>query len=979
MKLSFRYRFILSFLSIEILFISLIVFFNFTSLSKLSHALIEEKIETGTTLFSEMVKTPLIIYDLGTLDNQAESFVKLKNIAAAKVFDKDHRLLSNARADSAINMDHFEDLSGDIEHNGRTFRLINSTIQMDDEIIGYAKILFEITESLEIIDENRNLTFLLILIEITISTLIAYIIGSRLTSALSRLTHAAERIAEDEEAQIPSVGKKGDEISILSDALHLMQERIRERKTKLNDAMEELKEDILKRNELESKLVYEKSINKTLVESANAIIAIIDKHGVMININPYGERFTGYTQQEIASEPYFWSRFLPLPMRDKVIGIIENAREGNITNSFQNAWMSKEGSERMFEWSNALVLDENGAMQYVTTIGIDITEQKERELELEKAKEAAEAAAKAKSDFLANMSHEIRTPLNGIIGLTELVLKTDLAPKQRDFLEKSNISSHALLDVINDILDYSKIEAGKFDLENKPFELNSVLSNIMSLFEFQALQKGLELDLNVTLDESIMIGDSLRLTQILTNLVGNAIKFTETGSVSINVVSIHEDDDFRHLQFSIADTGIGMSLDAQKNLFQEFSQADTSITRQFGGTGLGLAISKQLVQMMGGDIGVESEAGVGSTFIFTALFGKMKSSEIQSEIEKVTVIQESLDAIKGVHILLVEDNKINQIVVLGLLEELGINTDIAINGQNAIELVQNTRYDLILMDLQMPVMDGFEATKVIRTIDGYEQVPIIALSAAVMQKDKELTSAVGMNAHLSKPIHKEELVEALVQWLTPLYQRGEGRFVYPNQETAVAFVSSPDVIDGIDMKELVERIGTDSVKMKRYLLYFCEEYGTIKSKLHSISIGSEAFHAMIHTLKGASGNLSIKKVYTFAMAIEASSDIQEIKILLSSLISSIDEVVDAIQNFYHDEMGEKISESYLLEDVKAFIQQIMGDMEQSSVIQADRIEGLERRLSGLCSEDLRQKVVAHLRAYRYDEALIMLQTILGSL
>lgn len=977
MKFSFRYRFILSFLSIEIIFISLIVFFNFTSLSKLSHALIEEKIETGTTLFTEMVKTPLLIYDLGTLDNQAESFVKLKNIAAAKVFDKDHRLLSNARADSHISMDHFEDLSGDIEYQERTFRLINSTIKIDDATIGYAKILFEITESLEIIDENRNLTFLLILIEITISTFIAYIIGSRLTSALNHLTHAAERIAEDEETEIPSVGKKGDEISILSDALHLMQERIRERKNKLNDAVSELKEDILKRNELESKLVYEKSINKTLVESANAIIAIMDKHGVMVNINPYGERFTGYTQKEIASEPYFWSRFLPIPMRDKVIGIIENAREGNITNSFQNAWISKDGRERIFEWSNALVLDDNGAMQYVTTIGIDITEQKERELELEKAKEAAESAAKAKADFLANMSHEIRTPLNGIIGLTELVLKTDLEPKQRDFLEKSNLSSHALLDVINDILDYSKIEAGKFGLENKPFELNSVVHNIMSLFEFQAQQKGLELHLNVDINESVMIGDSLRLMQILTNLVGNAIKFTDAGNVSINVVSTDENDDFMNIEFSITDTGIGMNQEAQKNLFQEFSQADTSITRQFGGTGLGLAISKKLVQMMGGDIGVRSTAGIGSTFIFTVPFGKMKSSEIQTVIEKVSVPQESLEAIKGISILLVEDNPVNQIVALGLLEELGMNTDVAVNGKEAVELVQNRRYDLILMDLQMPVMDGFEATKVIRMIDGYKDVPIIALSAAVMQKDKELTSAVGMNAHLSKPIHKEELISTLVQWISPQVDIDRNPAVIKSPDAVSS--TQIDTIEGIDMKELVDRIGTDGAKMKRYLLYFCEEYGTIKSRLDSISLESEEFHNLIHTLKGASGNLSIKRVYTLALAIEGSVDLQEIKILLSSLISSLDEVVDAIGKFYQDDLVEQVNESYSAEDIVTFIRQIIVDLEHSSVIQADRIEGLSMRLSTVCDKVLQQRIVEHLRAYQYDEALVLLEKILGSL
>lgn len=975
MKFSFRYRFILSFLSIEIIFISLIVFFNFTSLSKLSHALIEEKVETGTTLFTEMVKTPLIIYDLGTLDNQSESFVKLKNIAATKVFDKDHRLLSDASADAEINIDHFEDLSDDIEYNGRTFRLINSTIKMDDETIGYAKILFEITESLNIIDENRNLTFLLILIEITISTLIAYVIGNRLTSALNHLTHAAERIAEDEEAQIPSVGNKEDEITILSNALHLMQERIRERKTKLNDAMEELKEDILKRNELENKLTYEKSINKTLIESANAIIAIMDKHGVMININPYGENFTGYSQQEIASEPYFWSRFLPIPMQDKVIGIIENAREGNITSSFQNAWISKNGNERMFEWSNALVLDDNGAMQYVTTIGIDITEQKERELELEKAKESAETAAKAKSDFLANMSHEIRTPLNGIIGLTELVLKTELEPKQRDFLEKSNLSSHALLDVINDILDYSKIEAGKFYLENKPFELNSVLNNIMSLFEFQAQQKGIELRLNVDLHESVMIGDSLRLTQILTNLVGNAIKFTETGSITVSVIVVEENDEYRHLQFSIEDTGIGMSQEAQKNLFQEFSQADTSITRQFGGTGLGLAISKQLVRMMDGDIGVKSESGVGSTFVFTAVFGKMEFMPQQADKEKSSIDYDHLNSIEGAHVLLVEDNKINQIVILGLLEELNIAADVAQNGQEAVELVKVNHYHLILMDLQMPIMDGFEATKIIRAIKEYEEIPIIALSAAVMQKDKELTSAVGMNAHLSKPIHKEDLVHTLVEWISPLYCSNQQRSAneMPNA------VPMNDMISGIDMNDLISRIGNDREKIKKYLLYFCEQYGTIKSRLDLVSIESEEFHNIIHTLKGASGNLSINSVYKLTKIIEKSVDPQEVKMLLSSLISSIDEVVDAIKKFYQHDHPQDVNVVFGSDEISTFIQQIIVDLERSSVIKSDRIDGLAMRLSTVCDKGLQEKIMGHLHAYQYDEALVLLKKIIGSL
>lgn len=976
MNFSFRYRFILSFLSIEILFISLIVLFNFNSLSKLSHSLIEEKIETGTTLLIELVKTPMIIYDLGTLDNQSESFVKLKNVVAVDVFDKEHRLLSSATSDSRIDIDRFKTPNVDIPDGERTFRVIHSPIQIDHETIGYAKIVFEITESLKIIEANRNWTFALILIEIMISSFVAYLIGSSLTEALSRLTESAERIAEDEDAFIPVVGKKDDDLAVLSHALRSMQEKIKERNTKLNETMDALKEDILKRNELEDKLTFEKSINKTLVESANAIIAIIDKNGVMIDINPYGEYFSGYSQDEIASEPYFWSRFLPMSMRDKVVDIMQNAREGRIVESFQNSWISKNGEERMFEWSNALLLDEDGHMLYLTTIGIDITEQKEHELELEKAKEAAESAAKAKADFLANMSHEIRTPLNGIIGLTELVLKTNLDPKQRDFLEKTNLSSHALLDVINDILDYSKIEAGKFELDNKPFDLNSVLLNIMSLFEFLAQQKGLDIRLNMDIKESKMIGDSLRLTQILTNLVGNAIKFTQKGSVSINVSLSDKDEHFYDLKFHIMDTGIGITREAQSRLFQEFFQADTSITRQFGGTGLGLAISKHLANLMDGDISVESEPGVGSTFTLSVVFGKMNFLQDHRQEDKISVSEEHLKTIRGAKILLVEDNKINQIVVEGLLEELDMEVEIASNGQEALDKVKNKHFDMIFMDLQMPVMDGFEAAKTIRLMEGCKHIPIVALSAAVMQKDKELTSKAGMNAHLSKPIHKEELEASLLEWIPPMHPlQIAATDTKQSDETSEMF----PCIQGIDCKELIDRIGTDPQKMKRYLLYFVQEYGNLSSKLDKITVESEAFNTIIHTLKGASGNLSIKKVYEYASAIEESKERAERKMLISSLLGSLEETVQAIKNHYNSEKDESDLTHFSEKEIKQYIFEILNDLKESRAISADRIEGLNRRLMGIDDSRSRDQLIASLNAYRYDQAFEILTLIEGSL
>lgn len=971
--MSFRYRFILSFLTIEVIFISLIVFFNFTSLAKLSHSLIEEKIETGTTLFTEMVKTPLVVFDLATLDDQAKSFVQLKNIAAVKVFDKDGRLVSHASVDPTLDIDDFTIFSHDVMKDERTFRLKNIPIVIKGEEIGYAKILFELTESLKIVEDNRKLTFLLIMIEITISSFFAYFIGQRLTNTLNQLTQYAKQIANGDDGTVDDSTIRGDEISILSDTFALMQQKIEERNAKLHEMVETLQEDILQRTELEDKLRFAKNINRTFIESANAIIAVIDRDGVMININPYGERFCGYTQEEIASEPYFWSRFLQPHMHDKVAGIISNARNGNITESFQNGWISKDGIERMFEWSNSLVNDENGQMQYVTTIGIDITEQKEHQLALEKAKEEAEAAAKAKSDFLANMSHEIRTPLNGIIGLTELVLKTELEAKQRDFLEKSNISSHALLDVINDILDYSKIEAGKFVLENKPFDVNSVLNNIMSLFEFQAVQKGLSLKLDVDMVDSIMIGDALRLTQILTNLVGNAIKFTETGSIFIHVMMTSEDENNVYLQFCIEDTGIGMNEKAKMKIFQEFSQADTSITRQFGGTGLGLAISKQLVTMMGGEIWVESEPNRGSRFFFTTEFGKMKSFTPTTQSEESAVDPEMLNAIKGSRILLAEDNKINQLVVVELLEGLGMVVDIAENGQKAVEYASFQDYSLVLMDIQMPLLDGFEATREIRKLDNYTDTPIIALSAAVMQKDKELTSEVGMNAHLSKPINKNELFKALVQWISPKTD------ILPTKtvENPITKSRFEGEIEGIDMAELIDRIGNDTEKIKRYMLYFCSEYENIKSKIHSLKIGDETFKNLVHTLKGISGNLSMKDIYPLASALEVSNDPAQIKDTTHKLVIATVEMVQNIRNFYSKDDEIIQSEVYTREVLETYIREVVEDLAQSKIIAPARVELLNKMLKCCVDDDVRERTIEYLYAYEYDEALPLLKNMIG--
>ncbi|SBV95766.1 putative Histidine kinase [uncultured delta proteobacterium] len=513
----------------------------------------------------------------------------------------------------------------------------------------------------------------------------------------------------------------------------------------------------------------QETYNSFFLNNHPQFVAIFDTELRFVFGSPSVWKFLGLPQGAALTFEPFRSLFLYAPQGEGWLDGMESILRGVMVSGEpvrrEEVFRKVDGEEVIVQTLAMPITNREASCIGVSLIHNDITE-------ITTAKENAEEASRVKAEFLANMSHEIRTPLNAIIGIAHIALNDEVSAKTREQITKISHAGQALLGIVNDILDFSKIEAGKFTIVPAPFRLRGFLDTIHTLFEHKSKEKGL--DLIVDIGEGVpdnLSGDTLRLTQIFNNIIGNSLKFTENGSITVSCRARDVSDAGVTLDFAVTDTGIGIKNEYKAHLFQPFTQADASHTRNYGGTGLGLTITRHLVEMMGGTISAESESGIGTTIRFSCVLGLLADKEETPVVaDRPGCLADALRArLEGRRILLVEDNLINQEIALALLEDVGLAVTVANNGEEAVAVVREQTalppFDLVLMDLQMPVMDGFEATRLIRKTVGPEAMPIIAMTAHVLGEERVRCAEAGMVDHIAKPIDVDRLYAAIDQYL----------------------------------------------------------------------------------------------------------------------------------------------------------------------------------------------------------------------
>ncbi|MBF0287040.1 MAG: response regulator [SAR324 cluster bacterium] len=1017
--------------------------------------------------------------------------------------------------------------------------------------------------------------FLFIIINSIIKTTALWIIflwGGRvlLTKPLGILTAAANQVELENVKDITiDIQTKGrNELKILEESFNAMIKKLFQARKKLSQIHENLEDQVKQRTmELEQSLQKLEHTNKKITHNEQRFRNLVEgfeegyfffshnKEGVIDYSSPAITEILGFSQQETKTN--FRNFLTSNPVNEMMEFHLAAAMEGVLQPAFECEVHHKNGETRWLEISEVPTHDEAGNIIGVEGIAHDITERKIAEDELKKAKLdaeetadrlnlysteletknqeldqarfTAEEATKAKSDFLANMSHEIRTPMNAIIGMSHLCLQTELTPKQQDYLKKVHNASNSLLGIINDILDFSKIEAGKLDMERADFHLDDVVDHVSTLISIKAQEK--ELEFLVQLSPNLpkfLIGDPLRLGQILVNLANNAVKFTAAGEIVIHVEPHHRTEEpiaFEQtdpnqitLKFTVRDTGIGLTEEQISKLFQSFSQADSSTTRKYGGTGLGLTICKRLVEMMNGKIWVESEPGMGSAFIFTAVFGlqenqkqEMLVPEIDLEGLRVLVVddnltareifktmlesfsikvnsarsgkdaiqelqtcqeeydlllldwqmpvmtgletaryirenpdgelslskqpkiiiataygmeeisrkvqkdgldgfllkpaspsqlmdaimqafgkkshqqstqsmhkgnEESLEKIRGARILLVEDNEINQQVALELLESAGFFVEVANHGQEAVEMIKNNSYDTVLMDVQMPVMDGYEATREIRRQDRFNALPILAMTANAMASDKEDAKSSGMNDHIAKPINPQKLFATLTQWIVPGERKLPETFISKAQEPQKNEKPLPEKVPGIHVSAGLTRVGGNQKTYLDILKMFqrnqAQTLQEIETSLEHRDI--ELALRLAHTIKGVAGNIGAMELNEAVKELEAGIKKEEDKIsktLITSAQTHLQQVLTAIEELLPISEEKESTEIRPVDPAKveALLRELKGLLEDHDTEALEVLESLQDHLKGSDLAAVLQKLVNCVNEFRFKEAV----------
>jgi PAS domain S-box-containing protein len=614
--------------------------------------------------------------------------------------------------------------------------------------------------------------------------------------------------------------------------------------------------------------------------------------------NKFFEKFVNRTSKEIYGKTVH--QIFPENVAQQIESIIQKVIKSKKILRHENEITHSDGTKENLLLTRVPLLDEDDEVYAVCNYSINITELKQLENELRLAKEKTDEAVKVKSSFLANMSHEIRTPMNSILGYLSLLLKDPtLFDAQKNFVETAYRSAHSLLSLINDILDISKLESGRIEPENIPFNLDNFVHEIIGMMDLQAAEKGISLNWNMKPELSgNYMGDPLRLKQILVNLVGNAIKFTKHGTVSIDID--HAENE-QGLYFQVTDTGIGISPDRLESIFEPFTQEDSSTSRRYGGTGLGTTIVKQLVELMDGRIWIESELGKGSIFCFTIPMhptDQIPSTLIENIHTDLEVNQDPSQSYRRFKILLVEDIEENIKLALIRLEMNGHRVSIAKNGKEALDAFKNEKPDLILMDIHMPLMDGPEATRQIRKLenDSDSHVPIIALTASVMKEEIENCKKAGMDDIVGKPIDFDQLFWIMEK--TVPADCGDVIHIGEIPELEVVSERSIPLLNGIDVDKGLY-VWKDLQLYTNTLITFSGNYRNIVSEIREdLQIGNfREICQTAHKLKGVAGNLSITGIFEISSQIEIAgeeNDLVTLDILLKALEEAMDEVVVSI-------------------------------------------------------------------------------------